>query len=417
MDFVSRFRRASVPRLDAPVPASTTRTRALARVAGLAVAGAMIASLAAVGTVAASGPRTLYVARSGHDSGSCTWARPCRTIGHAVDAAPAGSTIVVRHGTYHEQVFVSKRLTLEGQSATIDASGLLGGPGMVMPGVNIVGMGVLISGPEANGTVFKGFRVENAPAEGILVAMTSLVSILHNELVDNDRGATKTFNPLPSECAAQGSIPGDCGEGIHFLSVSYSRAAGNNVHDNVGGFLLTDELGPTHGNLIASNISRNNKLDCGITLPSHNGDAVADPTKGGVYQNTIIHNVSEGNGGAGVGMFAPFPGTASYDNYVIDNTLRNNGEAGVAIHSHAPGQNVNGNVIVGNRISGNGVDPDYVDTTTHIGIMLGSVADSVGVTVAWNWISHENVGIYRVGPINAAGLGSNHFSSVGTHIH
>jgi hypothetical protein len=286
-----------------------------------------------------------------------------------------------------------------------------------MPGVNIVGMGVLISGPAAQGTVFKGFRVENAPAEGILVAMTSRVSILHNELLHNDRGATKTFNPLPSECAAQGPIPGDCGEALHFLAVSYSRAVGNNVHDNVGGFLLTDEMGPTHGNLIEGNISRNNKLDCGITLPSHNASAVADPTKGGVYQNTIIHNVSEGNGGAGVGMFAPFPGTASYDNYVIDNTLRNNGEAGVGIHSHAPGQNVNGNVIVGNRISGNGVDPDFVNATTHIGIMLGSVADSVGVTVAWNWISHENVGIYRVGPINASGLGSNHFSSVGIHIH
>ncbi len=286
-----------------------------------------------------------------------------------------------------------------------------------MPGVTIVGMGVLISGPDARGTVFEGFRVRNAPAEGILVAMTSRVSILDNELLHNDRGATTTFNPLPTECAAQGPIPGDCGEGLHFLSVSYSRAVGNNVHDNVGGFLLTDEMGPTHGNLIASNISRNNKLDCGITLPSHNGDAVADATKGGVYHNTIIHNVSEGNGGAGVGMFAPFPGTASYDNYVIDNTLRNNGEAGVAIHSHAPGQNVNGNVIVGNRISGNGVDPDFVDMTTHIGIMLGSVADPVAVTVAWNLISHEDVGIYRAGMIDAYGLGSNRFSSVATHIH
>jgi hypothetical protein len=412
----SRFPYASAP---APRPASPERRagpRGRARVAGLAVAGAMIATLVAVGAASAAMPHTFYVAPSGSDAGSCSSAAPCQTISHAVATAPAGSTIVVRHGTYHEQVFISKRLTLKGQDATIDATGLLDGPGQLGP-FNIVGMGVLIEGPGARGTVFEGFKVENAPAEGILVLMTSHVSILHNELTANDR-ASSDPNPVPTECAAQGNVPGDCGEALHFLSVSYSRARWNDVHDNVGGFLLTDEAGPTHGNLIANNVSRDNKLDCGITLPSHNPMAVSDPRKGGVYGNLITHNLSEGNGGAGVGMFAPFPGAASYNNRVIANTLRNNGEAGVAIHSHAPGQNVSGNVIVNNKISGNGVDPDYVDMTTTIGIMVGSVADPVKVTIAANRISNEDVGIYRVGTIHAYGLPSNKFaSSVTTHIH
>jgi hypothetical protein len=396
--------------------------RTSARAAGLAVAAAMVASLVAAGSVAAHGDgdghwRTFYVAPSGSDANPCSWAKPCLTIGHAVNTAPAGSTIVVKAGTYHEQVFVTKRLTLKGHDATIDASGLLGGI-PPLDGMGIIGMGVLIAGPAARGSVVEGFTVMNAPAEGILAAMTSHVSILHNELLHNDVGATTAFSPLPAECAGQPPIPGDCGEALHLLSVANSRAIGNNVHDNVGGFLLTDEAGPTHGNLVAYNVSRNNKEDCGITLPSHNGDAVADPTKGGVYHNTVIHNLSEGNGGAGVGMFASGPGTASYDNYVIDNTLRNNGEAGVAIHAHAPGQNASGNVIVGNRISGNGVDPDYVDLTTKIGIMLGSNVVDVHVVVAANRIAHEDVGIYRSGPIHARGLHSNKFAStVGIHIH
>jgi hypothetical protein len=314
-------------------------------------------------------------------------------------------------------VFVTERLSLRGHGAVVDASGLLAGI-PPLDGVGIIGTGILVAGPNAAGSTVRGFTVENAPAEGILVAMTSHVLIVGNELLNNDVGATTTFDPLPFECAAQGDVPGDCGEALHLLSTTDSRAVGNDVHDNVGGFLLTDEVGPTHDNVIANNIARDNKLDCGITLPSHNADAVADPSKGGVYDNVIIHNLSEGNGGAGVGMFAPFPGAASYDNVVTGNTLRNNGEAGVAIHAHAPGQNLNGNVISNNQISGNGVDPDFVDVSTHIGIALGSAVDPVSVVVAANRISHEDVGLYRVGPINVHGLASNSFGpAVPIHIH
>jgi parallel beta-helix repeat protein len=386
-------------------------------VAVVAVATSMVASLVVAGSVAAAGPTTLYVSTGGSDGTACTQAAPCLTVGHAVSVALPGSEIVVEAGTYHEQVFITKRLTLTGEGATIDASGLLAGL-PPLSGFGIIGMGVLIAGPGASGSVVQGFTVQGAPAEGIVAAMTSNVTILRNELLHNDLGATTAFDPSPFECAAQGPIPGDCGEALHFLSVSDSRAVGNDVHDNVGGFLLTDEVGPTHGNLIADNVSRDNKLDCGITMPSHNADAVSDPTMGGVYDNTVMDNVSEGNGGAGVGMFAPFPGTASYDNRVIGNTLTGNGEAGVAIHSHAPGQDVSGNVIVGNTISGNGVDPDFVDMTTTIGIMLGSVADPVSVTVAANQIADQDVGIYRSGAIDAHGLPSNKFAStVGTPTH
>ena len=391
--------------------AGTARRRFLA-----AVSTAALASVLLTVPALADGGAKYAVSPTGNDANPCTDASPCLTIGHAIEVAPPGSTIDVWGGTYHEQVFITKRLALVGHGATIDASGLLGGiPPLASQG--IIGMAVLIAGPDAAWSRFQGFTVENAPAEGILAATTSHVTIRGNEVTGNDAGATTAFDPMPFECAAQGPIPGDCGEAVHLLTVAWSDADHNNVHDNVGGFLLTDEVGPTHGNTIANNVSRDNKLDCGITLPSHNGDAVADPSKGGVYANLIIHNVSEGNGGAGVGMFAPFPGTASYDNWVIGNTLRNNGEAGIAIHAHAPGQNVSGNVIVNNVVSGNGVDPDFVDTSTTIGIMLGSVAVPVNVIVAANRISNQDVGIYRSGTIHVHGLASNKYSSVGVHVH
>jgi hypothetical protein len=383
---------------------------------GAAAVAALAASLLLSGVASASTPGTFYVSTRGDDGASCRAAHPCRTISHAVAIAPAGSRIVVRRGTYHEQVFVTKRLTLIGQHAVVNAAGLLGSiPPLDSAG--IIGMGVLIAGPDAAGSKIEGFTVENAPAEGILVAGTWHVAVLHNTLVHNDKGSSTAFDPLPFECAAQGDVPGDCGEGIHLLSVSGSRVSFNNVHDNVGGILLTDEMGPTHDNAITFNVSRNNKEDCGITLPSHNAAAVGDPTAGGVYRNLIAYNISVGNGGAGVGMFAPFPGAASYDNRVVGNVLRDNGEAGAAIHSHAPGQNVSGNVIAGNLISGNGVDPDFVDLTTHIDVMVGAVSPT-SVTVKHNTISKADVGIYRSGPVTVSGLWTNHFTgSVATHVH
>ncbi len=414
------------PRLLAPLARSSNRPtssalarRALGRVAGAAVTAMMAAVLFGAAPVAAAGPSRLYVSPAGSDGGACSWAAPCQTIGHTVGVAAPGSTIVVRAGTYHEAVVIPKRLRLVGHNAVIDADGILASVPGPLADAGIVGWGVLIVGPDSAGTVFRGFTVQNAPAEGILAALTSRVRINHNELRHNDQGASTTFDPAPFECQAQGQVPGDCGEALHLLSVAHARVTWNNVHDNVGGILLSDEAGPNHGNFVAFNTSRNNLEDCGITLPSHNPAATTDPSQGGVYGNTIYHNWSIGNGGAGVGMFAAGPGMASYNNRVIGNVLRDNGEAGIAIHSHTPNQNVSGNVIIANVISGNGFDPDFQSADPagphDTGIALGSVSVPVNVTVIANRISNEYWGIYRSGTIHARGLRTNHFASSVQH--
>lgn len=379
------------------------------RFARLAVGGlaAVMAVAMFAAPVAASSPSGLYVSHEhGSDANPCTHSQPCLTIGHAVAVATAGATIHVDEGTYAEQVSITKKLTLKGEDAVIDATGQKGGI-QPLAGQGIVGYGLLVFGPGASGSVVKGFTVEHALGEGILVAGTSKVLIEDNTVRLNDAGFNTT---LTFECQAQGPIPGDCGEGVHFVSVTWSRLVDNLVENNVGGILITDEFGPSAHNVIVGNVSKNNLKDCGITLPSHNALAMTDPTKGGVYDNLVMDNVSEGNGGAGVGMFAPFPGTASYNNRVIDNVLRNNGEAGVGIHAHAPGQNVSGNVIVGNWISGNGIDPD-AGSGHPTGIALFSAVVPVTVTVAHNHISHEYWGIFKAGSLTINGLSTNHYAS------
>src|SRR5581483_3787356 len=181
------------------------------------------------------------------------------------------------------------------------------------------------------------------------------------------------------------------------------------------GILLTDEAGPTARNTITSNHSHDNAEDCGITLASHNPAAAANPAAGGIYDNSVIGNVSRNNGagggGAGVGMFAAPPGAASYNNRVIGNTLTGNSEAGAAVHSHAPGQNVSGNQIIGNIISGNGSDPD-AGANQPTGISVWSAVVPSTVTVIGNNITNEYYGIFVGTNITANGLITNSTSNV-----
>src|ERR1700761_1126935 len=64
----------------------------------------------------------LYVsarAQPGNSDQSCHSAA-FNTIQSAVNAAPTGGTVVACPGTYHEQVVISKPLSLYGRHATID---------------------------------------------------------------------------------------------------------------------------------------------------------------------------------------------------------------------------------------------------------------------------------------------------------
>ena len=232
-------------------------------------------------------------------------------------------------------------------------------------------------------------------------------SIAGNVVVNNDRAydfASRGTRPAPASL----TDADDCGEGVHLLGVSWSRVVGNNVSDNVGGILVSDggfgiPVGPAAHNLIAFNHVSDNAFDCGITLPGHDPLAVAtsgpnagqpQPATAGVYDNQVIGNVSNGNGGAGLLDAAPYPGAGSYDNVFINNRASGNGNAGFTLHSHAILQDVSGIVVVGNHFGPNNLagDPD-TGVTTPTGVMLLSVAVPTSVVVAGNIISDDVNGI------------------------
>jgi parallel beta-helix repeat protein len=332
----------------------------------------------------------LHVSTTGTDVGDCT-ATPCRTINYAIAQASVGDVISADAGTYNESVTITKRLSLVGNDATIDATGQASPPNAIV-----------ISGPDAAGATVTGFTVQHAGLEGIFVVQTSRITIENNLVREND-----TYGPFNPLCADQ---PDDCGEAIHLQSVTNAIIRNNVVRDNVGGILLTDENGPTSGNMISDNTVLNNSLDCGITLASHwfSLQAPAAPDVAGVYRNTVQHNTSNGNGAAGIGVFAGPPGAAAWGNTVTGNTANNNGFAGIMIHSHTPLQFVDNNVITNNTLSGNGIDDDNPIDDAPTGISIFSAVIPIPSTVvAANHVTGEHYGIVSYNAVKLSGLPSN----------
>jgi hypothetical protein len=425
---------------------------ALGLVTGVVAAGALPAF---AGTGEAGHGHTLFVSNAtSHEKSMTTYGdggyrwgcknAPYSTITAGVASASAGDTVVVCPGTYTEDVVITKAITLKGDHATIDATGLNNGVQVVTSGVTV-----------------KGFKITKAVGEGILVGVDSLsdpqvpflisqglvlshVAVLNNYVLDDNTGFSG-----PGGSTSTCVYGGDCGGGIHFNVTSHSIMSGNKVVGNADGVLLTDDYGPNFGNLIIHNYVADNATECGITLPSHSTDAVTfdpttmqvtgrNPTKGGVYDNKVLDNVAIDNGtvvvqehpgvftgsGAGVGIFGSGPGSAAYDNLIKGNYIAGNGLAGVTIHAHAPGgEDVNGNTIVSNVIGTNNIGgdpedgPGFPQDPSTTGISIFSAVALAHMTVAHNRIFNNNVGIwYTAATVTLFGLPTNSFHNVTTPI-
>jgi hypothetical protein len=354
----------------------------------------MGAGLFALATASLASAATLCVQPQGH-------LRCQKTIGAAVAAAAPGDVIYVWPSVYKEQVTIAQSVSLvavPGSHTVIDATGL--------------GNGIFIDGragaPNAgvSNVVVSGFDIRNANFEGILVVNGSNVTLTDNHVHGNNVSLDISAGACPGIPAFETNEGDDCGEGIHLMATAQATVRNSEIDHNSGGILITDETGPSQDNLITGNSVHDNPFDCGITLASH-GPASITPAMlpYGVWNNTISHNSSFHNGtqlpgaGAGVGIFAPFPGTTNTGNVVIGNDLYSNGLPGVTMHNHAsapapaPGVNMNNNEIVGNHIHGNAADTEDAATSGPTGINLFSTAPVTGTVISGNDIDNEAIAI------------------------
>jgi nitrous oxidase accessory protein NosD len=373
---------------------------------------AAAAALAAIVVLpaAAAGSNTLFAAASGSGS-ACTASKPC-SLATAIKRAPAQATVHVAKGLYRGGYVIDKALHLVADGrVVIDAS------------TSADGTGIHIVGPGGSGSVVQGFIVEKAPHEGILVgtapapnavpAPVTNVTLRDNEVLSNN---TERGKPdATGECKAAPPAPADCGGGVHLIWVSNSLVENNVVAYNSDGILLTDEFGPTSHNIVRNNRTLNNLWECGIVLAGHNPNG-ADPSKAGVFDNTIENNLARNNGvkttGAGILLGGGAPGSAVYDNTIRGNTVDRNGHSGITIHQHLVG-NLSGNVIENNVVGVNNSlgDDDFAAATDMqtTGILVASGAPPqaqlppfllpspiTGTVITGNTINGDAVGIWTL---------------------
>jgi nitrous oxidase accessory protein NosD len=342
----------------------------------------------ATGSASASAS-TVYVSPSGSAGAadnSCASAA-FHSVQAAVDAAPAGGTVIVCAGTYDESVTVATTIHLEGlRGATIDAAGQPYGVGVAAPYVTVSGLTVenaSVGGTLADGIVTAGL------VNGTMVPANH-VTIIGNVTEDND------------------------GSGIDLNSTTDSAAFGNFSTGNGVGINVSDDFDqPATGNRISGNDTSGNPGGCGIALADHTGK--------GIFDNVVTGNVSDDNGlgtpsapnasaGSGVILAAPAAGGV-YDNFIAGNTFDGNGHAGFDVHAHAPGLDFSGNVVTGNRIGVNNLRTSEGDPDTT-GVYLGD-ASALTITVTGNVISGDHFGIFAAGgPVTFDGAQHNHFRNV-----
>jgi len=430
-----------VPILDRSHHSRTSR-RDLPRTGGrlrkLAMASAVVVGTLA-GTVALAGPasaatNTLFVATSGSDANNClSIGAACATLAHALTlaAGDTSDTIMISPGTY-TMAAASSNVVPSGAAfngMTIEANSGAGGTAANTI-INAAGAinGLVVN---ANNVTVNNLTFENAGAAGILVSPPSGAAQpagVSNELIENNVVTNSdqcTNNPGSTGCAAAIGA-GDYGESIWLQSVVTSTIQGNTVTGGLGGgMLISDEVGPNHGNLITgNNVSNNSTFGCGITLAGHNMAAVftsgpnagqPNPAAGGVYSNTIQNNISNGNGATGIGLF-----NFAYNNTIQGNSAVNNAEPGIEIDSTFFGADLSGNSIIGNTVGvnsisdgpgGNSPGQHTIHATQTTGIMvIAKVTPVTGTVIQNNTVTGNYYGIWMSALASTATLSGNTIS-------
>jgi parallel beta-helix repeat protein len=408
-------------------------------VARLAVVAALVAGGGGAGAFvfaqpAGAIPVETFVSTTGHDFSGCgTLVTPCATIGYALTRVGPHEPIVVEPGTY--KVVTDPTGTSNTVPATLDGVTIESDPTAIPSGdaantiIDATGA-VYGLAVHADTVTVKGLTFENAGAAGLLVSPTPTAkapatletAVIETNVINDSDQCFKT--PTAKGCATAVG-PGDYGESMWLMSVTYSFISHNVVENGLGGgMLVSDEMGPNHNNLIEHNTVLTNALGCGITLAGHNFAAAfssgptagkPDPTAGGVYNNTVEDNTSDNAGANGIGLY-----NFAYNNTVEFNTTSGNGGPGIVIDSTFRGADLNGNTVEGNTVGVNSITDGpgedspgqhTVHATQTIGIEVIALATPVtGTVIETNTVTGDYYGIFLSHPAGSSALSGNTIS-------
>ena len=243
-------------------------------------------------TVTAAGSRTWYV----DDSGSADFA----SIQAAVTAANAGDTIIVKDGTYNENIIVDKSLVIESENGAAQT---------------------LVQAANTNADVFKvtaasvtieGFTASGATSEGRSGLYLTYISgqpsgsctVTNNLCTGNSQGisiGTSNNTISNNTCTLSGRY------GIYL-----SNAADNTVVDNI---CENNTVASSYALYLADN-ANNNTIRGNIADSNNMGIRVKNADNNTLIENTFSNNTT------GIELATGPVGNVFYQNNFIDNTTQ-----------------------------------------------------------------------------------------------
>jgi len=252
------------------------------------------------------------------------------TIQEAVDAANPGDTIIVKSGTYYENVVLNKSLTLQGEDVpTINAKGLGSGNA-----IKII----------SDNCVVRGFRCVNAsdyPNAGIRVESNGNI-IENNRCEENWDGISlyeSSYNTITNNELCENGV-----QGIRLGASSNNIITNNNVSNNTGGIGLSSSNNNT---LTNNNINTINGYGIFLSLSSKNtifNNEIREIANIGIgliqssNNNEIMNNIFENlNNRIGIDV----------DYYTSNITIKNNIFRGCGLRGYSQNIKVEGNTVNG----------------------------------------------------------------------
>ncbi len=260
----------------------------------------------------------VYVADNGNDTtGDGTLATPWKTIGYAVSQASDSDTIIVRDGTYTENIDIDKQLTIRSEngaaSTTITAAN---------PNENV--LSVTADNVSIDGLTITGST--ETPMAGIYLFSSENSSIVNNICSDNENGIYLDYS---DNITVSNNTLSDNTYGIYLYLSGDVTVSNNTLSDNTYGIYLYRSEDVT---ISANNCDTN---DYGILIDGSNRIAITGNTcsENGVgikvydsLEINISNNTCENND---YGLYIQY-----YTGYTVDdfngliagNTLENNNE-------------------------------------------------------------------------------------------
>ncbi|WP_059050232.1 right-handed parallel beta-helix repeat-containing protein [Paenibacillus senegalimassiliensis] len=310
-----------------------------------------------------------YVATNGNDSNAGTSTAPWKTLQHAADVVPAGSTVYVRDGVYNQKLKIT-RSGSAAQGPIVFTNYGTEQPIIDGTGLTVSGSQGLVELEDVSYVTVQGFEIRNftttsrnAVPVGIYVhGAGGFITLADNKIHDIKNTATPTGSDL-------------LGRDAHGIAV-YGTKAPASLHDLVisGNELYNLVLGSSESMVLNGNVDGfevlNNLVhdndNIGIDLIGFEGTApnsAYDQARNGLVKGNQVYNITS-NYNPSYGKTLPNNSNGADGIYVdggkdsiIEQNYSYNNDIGIEIASEHAGRStsnitIRSNVVYNNRLTG-----------------------------------------------------------------